>query len=299
MAADVKVAADGSASDAPLLHQLTPLNIKDAVDGKRTVFAAFVNPYLPESVAFHGILHRLNGEYKNRTANGGSEKVLIGFGDVTLHRNFAKQFGLRTFPAVRVFARTLPMKLPINIEYSANKTYTEYKNELDTILHMVDGYTTDAGHLADKVSALTRLAKEQELEAAKEMKKTLENSPAADDSAAAVAAAASSTHDGSANATVTPAELTQAALASLEAQLASQIKFIEKMADLSKKRLEFINSTLHAIADPKRGGLSYLARQLNLKTRAMAIGTDFLKADLREQGIMEVGFLKELLEEFV
>lgn len=231
------------------LYQVTPNRLKDAVNGTKTIFTAFVNPNLPHSAHFHRILHEVKDYYANRN------DVVVSFADISTHRSFLKQFGIKEVPAVRVFARLLPAKLPVPLEYAANKTSDDFIREVNQILHTVDGFSKDALYLSPRLESFMKAVNNWEMSMAKSHSLKKKKEIEAKNATAQIAANGEATHtetlatldaniektetvyrDAKSNATTL--------LKDLQSELLKQAEHYEELARISRRRLEYLNRTL-------------------------------------------------------
>lgn len=105
----------GSASSHALPLEFTPLNARVLTNGSRTVMVAFLARPAP---AFEAELVKVN------EALADSDTLLLAVANCAAHRELINDYGLTTFPAVRVFPAGLvstPFEVPFTLDLTADK----------------------------------------------------------------------------------------------------------------------------------------------------------------------------------
>lgn len=318
--------ATAPGDDAPLLLELTPNSFNKHVNGSVTALVAFVHPRLPHSFYMHSVLHELNQHYQE------DADTLIAFADVAAFPYFKKAFGVKEFPSLMIFGRNLPAKSPIQVKYGRERGALDYVRELEKVSLMGSslqetlhsGLVKEVqGYLADTVAKEREAAAKLIAEKQRQKKQGSEAAVAADGQvavdagvAAAVAApAASENSSTNTNTTTNSSSSASAALSALTTALTAELQHLDEMHQLRKQRLQYLQELLQAmegqVAAPAQegeqtavaaaaaaagAGTAVLTRQLNVKNSQLLLAGDFLKGDMRQQLLLEVAVLGDLLK---
>ena len=137
---DVRTPGAGSATSHALPLEFTPSNARSLTNGSLTVMVAFLARPAP---AFEAELVKLNDDL------GDSDTLVLAVANCAANREFIRDYGLTTFPAVRVFPAGL-ISTPFEVPFTHDLTADKLQEQLRAYEHAVTGLPAAYG---DSVAA--------------------------------------------------------------------------------------------------------------------------------------------------
>lgn len=296
-ATDLAEPALDESDSAPELLEIHTRNFVSAVDGgshKGVFVIAFVHPYLRKSAYLHPILHQLNQYFQGR------EDVTIAYADIHRYHDFQKQFAFKHVPHLLAFSKGPNMKsAPVSIAFAENKTFTDYRREIEILANSMNGLLNVPKGVVDRVALLMdgvvhREEAERKASSSSRAASTagsqagVKDLPAGDASklpasiavtvGADLASSENATASAAAAAELLKAEVrslkdgTESSLASIEGEIEMQLAMLEA----SKRKLSFL---LDSVRTLESEGIGSLARAMNRVRHSMLTQASALPVD--------------------
>lgn len=257
--------------NGPDLFEITPRNFNKVTDGsqKGTIIIAFIHPLLEQSALLHPILHRLNQYYQYR------DDVLVSYADIHRYRSFfVPRFAFKTVPHILAFGKGPNMAAaPVTLSYMENKTFTDYRREMDVLINSMNGLLTVSTNVIDRSTQIIQAVTEQELlPPSSTVHVSVDGSTVAPSSSITTNSSTGTTTN---NTTTedTMEDHVQLLLKDFDAEIDTELAILES----AKHRLNYLKSVIH---DVHLHGIGTLAHKMNMVRATMLSDISVIPLDV-------------------